>query len=254
MNTTLLLTAMFLQTADSQAISDLFGVLDKDGNGLISASEISDAQRPYFKRALRVSDFNEDGQLSQSELARAISDPKPVEMNPTSRFGAAVQANFDPSVFYRNKDGYLTKDEIPEPLQVRFKQALDRGQGRVSLEVLKAYRGSDKPATSNAASDSMKKDDSKSAMPQIRPRTGTTPSAKSTPAGNKSTGARAAAAASPASFFDRLDANKDGKLTETEIPQRMRQSVRRFDRDNDKAINKAEFAEVMSAMGSRDKK
>ena len=254
MNTTLLLAAMFLQTADSRAISELFDVLDKDGNGRIAAAEISEAQRPYFQRALRVSDHNEDGELSQAELAVAISDPKPVEVSPASRFGSAAQANFDPSVFDRNKDGYLTKEEIPEPLQVRFKQALDRGQGRVSLEALKAYRGTVVPASSRGSSDRMQKDDDKSMTPKIRPSTGTTPLAGNKPAGNKANGARAAAAASSASFFDRLDANKDGKLTETEIPQRMRQSVRRFDRDNDKAINKTEFAEVMSAMGNRDNK
>ena len=54
-------------------------------------------------------------------------------------------------------------------------------------------------------------------------------------------GAQRPTASNAESYFKRLDRNKDGKLIGDEIPQRMRQVVRRADRDNDKAITLEEF-------------
>ncbi len=246
MNTTLLITVMFAQAADAQAISQLFDALDKDGNGRVTASEISDAQRPYFQRALRVSDHNEDGALSQEELLIAVKDPTRVAVSPASRFGSAAQPGFNPASLDRNKDGFISQDEVPTQLLSRFKQALDRGQGRISLEAFNAYRnGAQPPAAKTAAknaADRMQKEEAKVKPPEVRP------GARMGSMMDKKKMSGRPAVGSPDSFFERLDENKDGRLTGTEIPQRHRQAVRRFDRNSDQAISKAEFAEVMSSM------
>lgn len=242
MNTTLLITVMFAQSADSQAISQLFDALDKDENGRVTTSEISDAQRPYFQRALRVSDHNEDGELSQEELSLAVKDPQRVATLPPSRFGAAAQSGFNPASLDRNRDGFISKDEIPSQLLSRFKMALDRGQGRISLQEFNAYRNRAQPPAVNTASQRTQKDEAQAMKPQVQPgnRIGFMMESKRDssppPVGSQNR------------FFERLDENKDGRLTGPEIPPRLRQAVRRFDRNRDQSIDKSEFAEVMSSM------
>lgn len=49
-------------------------------------------------------------------------------------------------------------------------------------------------------------------------------------------------------MFERSDANKDGKLTGDEIPERMRDRLNMIDKDGDGAITKAEFVAMVSRM------
>ena len=67
--------------AGTSATADLFDSLDRDSDGKITAAEISESQASYFKRALRVSDQDEDGALTRVEFMAAISDPTPVEVH-----------------------------------------------------------------------------------------------------------------------------------------------------------------------------
>ncbi len=49
-------------------------------------------------------------------------------------------------------------------------------------------------------------------------------------------------------MFERSDANKDGKLTGDEIPERMRDRVKMIDKDGDGSITKSEFAAMTARM------
>ena len=49
-------------------------------------------------------------------------------------------------------------------------------------------------------------------------------------------------------MFERSDANKDGKLTGDEIPERMRDRLKMIDKDGDGAITKSEFAAMTARM------
>lgn len=59
-------------------------------------------------------------------------------------------------------------------------------------------------------------------------------------------GGGAQADARTAEMFDRLDANGDGKLSESEIPDRMRQFIGEADADGDGSISKAELGTAFS--------
>lgn len=129
MNVSVMFFVLFAQSADSQATADLFDKLDTDGDGSVTVGEISDSQRPWFGRALRVSDQNEDGALSREELTRAVADPQPVVVATQGR-----GRDFDLSRLDRNQDGKISKDEVPQPLRQRFQAAFDR-YGKDSIPV-----------------------------------------------------------------------------------------------------------------------
>lgn len=237
MNSFFLIASLLSQPADSQAIAQLFQVLDVDGNGRISSNELSEAQKPYFVRALRVSDRNEDGQLSKEELANAASDPEPMKPERTggatvSRFGSRATSRFDPASLDRNRDGFISKAEIPVQFQSRFKQVFEKaGSDRVSVETMKRLLGYSQMENPNRGDDSSRK--------------------KTEGAPNSKTQASTAMQSSD-SFFDRLDRNKDGLLQSDEIPSRMRQALRRIDSNNDRAVSKKEFAQMAKARLQRE--
>lgn len=54
-----------------------------------------------------------------------------------------------------------------------------------------------------------------------------------------------------AQMFEKRDADKDGKLSGDEIPERMRQNLTRVDENSDGAIDKSELQKAMAKMGDR---
>lgn len=136
--------------------------------------------------------------------------------------------NFDPASLDKNKDGYISKTEIPQPLQGRFKSMFDRaGTERIAVDVLKRYL-----SYSQSSATPQGKDSAKTKMQ------GPTAGRTKKPAAGNSAG----------SFFERLDRNNDEQLTGEEIPQRMKQALRRFDSNGDRALSKTEFAKISKAM------
>ncbi len=54
-----------------------------------------------------------------------------------------------------------------------------------------------------------------------------------------------------ARMFAQRDANKDGKLSDEEIPERMQQNLARIDENGDNAIDQQEMEKAMAKMGDR---
>lgn len=54
-----------------------------------------------------------------------------------------------------------------------------------------------------------------------------------------------------ARMFEQRDADKDGKLSGDEIPERMRENLSRVDENGDDAIDKSEMEKAMARMGDR---
>ncbi len=50
--------------SNSWSVHQLFGLLDQNQDGKITADEIPESQLSFFRRALRVADRNEDGKLT----------------------------------------------------------------------------------------------------------------------------------------------------------------------------------------------
>ncbi|MCA9048759.1 MAG: EF-hand domain-containing protein [Planctomycetaceae bacterium] len=189
-----------------QTAAALFSSLDRDRDGVVRANEISVQQQPFFRRALRVADANEDGALSGEELRQALTDPQPIA-------AAAAQRNaFNLQMLDRNQDGNLSRDEVPAPLKSRLDRVFDTlGTDTVPLARLQQLAG---PGQQN------------------RPQAGAQPKLRTESASQTR---------NPSEFFQRLDGDGNGRLTRDEVPERLRQSFRQADRDNNGSLSLDEF-------------
>lgn len=254
MVSSLLIVVVSAFSPEKVSAPDLFNRLDKNADGQVSQSEISGSQQPMFQRALRVADINEDGELSREEFAKAVSDPKPVEL-PGANI-ADRMASFDVSRLDRNGDGNVSLDEAPGPMRDRFKQLLD-GLGKESIPVdkVQAYLRGERPGTKPTPkrSDEMMdadKDRMKENASKVGPKsTSGKPDAEKS--GTDRSGERKkslnapAENASPTALFKQLDRNADGKLTGKEIPPRLQGNIDVADTDKDGSISQSELQAVL---------
>ena len=109
--------------------ASLMRVLDADGDGAISKSEIDEAPK-----ALKKLDRNGDGQLTREELGPRGGGQQP----PAGRAGQAAGAlmerlrNLD-----KNNDGKWSKDELPERFQEQFDTLDANKDGSLDREELR---------------------------------------------------------------------------------------------------------------------
>ena len=66
--------------------------------------------------------------------------------------------------------------------------------------------------------------------------------------GASSAGGRGGRGGDPSAFFDRLDSDKDGSISEEELPSFLKDRLTDIDTDGDKAISKEEFSEALKKM------
>lgn len=236
---------------------DLFAKLDKNSDGKITQSEMTAPQLSMFKRALRVADLNEDGELNKEEFAKAVSDPNPVELPGANM--AERMASFDASRLDRNGDGNVSLDEVPGPLRDRFEQLLDRiGEDSVPVDKVQAFLRGERPGAqpvskeSSRASDEMMDADNarmKKGEPEIEPK-----SNSGKPGDRKNNPNRPMENSGPAGIFKQLDRNSDGKLTGNEIPPRMQENMRAADTDKDGSISPSEMQAAFQRRMQNQKK
>lgn len=115
--------------------ADLFGKLDTNADGVLTADEIPEEQKRYFERVLRVGDKNEDGKITKDEFAAALANDPPRETAPGDRpregFGRGFTGERpDPAQMLsrmdRNQDGKISKDELPEFMRERVGKLFDQ--------------------------------------------------------------------------------------------------------------------------------
>ena len=152
----LLLTFAFVvsgavPTFAQEAVSNpqqMFDKLDKNNDGKLTADEISDEQRRLFDRLVRGGDKDDDGELTKDEFLKVTQrDRRPVD-NPAAagdRPGRGRQA-FDPTrlfeTFDRDKDGKVTRSEIPDGAEARFGPLFERlGKDELTKEDFSRMRG-----------------------------------------------------------------------------------------------------------------
>jgi Ca2+-binding EF-hand superfamily protein len=239
--TTITLLATALATSPVQD-RDLFATLDRNGDGVVTAAEITEGQRTHFERALRIADQNADGALSSSELQAALTGRKAIavpmpQRGPGNRPGAG--ANINPQQLDRNKDGLLSADEVPQGMRARYQQALDKfGQPALPLAMVQQLLRGGRPTEeqiNKARAEMMKRDGGKSAVGAGQ-RERTENSRRPNRSGQSSGEDRDAGA-----IFSRLDRNGDGKLSTNELPDRLKRFEQRIDTNGDGSISRAEF-------------
>ncbi len=179
----------------AQDAADLFGKLDTNKDGYVTPDEVQESQKALYERMLRNADKDGDKKLSKDEFLAGLKPdetPKPPLAGGQPFGPPGGKAKGDPRQFFdrldANKDGKLSKDELPEQLRERFSQMDGNGDGFVTPEEF-----------GRGAAQAFGK----------RP-----PGAPPAPGGD--------AARRAAEGFDSADANKDGKLTKDELPEGFR--------------------------------
>lgn len=206
------------------ADADLFETLDTNQDGVVSKSEISPPQQPWFARAVRVSDADSDGQLSRAELDAALTDPEPRQVVGSRR-------QIDLQRMDRNGDGEISLSEVPPPMKERFQMQLDRvGRDSIPVDELKRLLGT------RAVQSGGKPADRKMDQPMLEARSR---SGQGKRAGIKS-GGNAAMSQQAAQAFRRLDANSDGRVTRREA-RRAPRFLERLDGNGDGIVERSEL-------------
>ena len=140
----------FAQDAEKSP-ADLFKDLDRNADGVLGPDEIPESRKRFFDRLVRVGDDNDDGKLSRSEFEKATSqdDNRGGTSAGPPRDGARrrppggnlptpeqMMERLD-----RNKDGKLTKNELPEFLRDRLGRAFDElGKDALTVDDLAKLR------------------------------------------------------------------------------------------------------------------
>jgi Ca2+-binding EF-hand superfamily protein len=116
--------------------ADLFGKLDANKDGFVTADEVEGDGKAKIERLLRTSDKDGDKKLSKEEFAAGLKETdqpraplgeagerdRPGAGNPQDRRRLDESFNRTDA----NSDGKIVKDEMPEPLRDRFGQFLER--------------------------------------------------------------------------------------------------------------------------------
>ncbi|MBW8883716.1 MAG: EF-hand domain-containing protein [Planctomycetia bacterium] len=223
----------------AQDAADLFSKLDVNKDGYVTPDEVQESQKALYERMLRNADKDGDKKLSREEFVAGL---QPDETPKTPLAGGQAfgppggKAKGDPRQFFErldaNKDGKLSKDELPEQMRERFAQMDGNGDGFVSPEEFArgamAYGKRPPGAPATPAS--------------------TTPQTAGQPRPNP---AGAPNRQELEALFDRTDANSDGKLTKDEIPEDRRGMRAILERTGD-SITKEQFMRGMLAMMQGD--
>lgn len=204
----------------AQDAADLFSKLDANKDGFVTPDEVQESQKALYERMLRTSDKDGDKKLSKDEfLAGLRPDEGPRPPLAGGPQGPGLRGDKgDPREFFgrmdANKDGKLSKDEMPERMRENFGRLDANNDGFVSQEEFaQAGRqfGKAPPGT----------------PPQRSP-----------------------AAAQRETFeglFDRTDSNSDGKLTKDEIPEERQMMRAVLERSGSDSIGKEPFVRGMIA-------
>lgn len=263
----------------------LFGQLDGNSDGALDMDEVPAEKQRLLKRLLRTSDANQDGKLSREEFAAGLKGAGPDRKEAPP---AEARGGLDADVVFRrmdaNADGKITGDEIPQERREGFGRLVARldgnGDGALSRDefgkagpmlerlskgrppqdapgagpaaapdALALFRALDQDGDGkissgeiNKAPESLAKLDKNGdgaitleELDRARPRL---PLA-------------AAEDRDPAQIWRQLlsgDKNSDGKLSEEEMPPRLRRAFSRIDQDGDGFVDESELKRGMKRL------
>lgn len=205
---------------DKSASQTVFQQLDKNSDGIVNADEVPKDKERFFDHLIRLGDQNQDGKLTKVEFESGLNKEKqkfPTE-NGTNRNRGPRDFQAFMSRLDRNGDKKITKDEIPEPLKKRLEPLFQRlNKEEISLDELKNYGAK----------------------------------FRSRKEGNKKEGdQRKMSSEMSDRIFQRMDSNKDGKLTVDETSERGKRFLSRMleqsGKDAEGSFTKKEFTEALA--------
>ncbi|QDT97476.1 EF-hand domain-containing protein [Gimesia aquarii] len=205
---------------DESTGKNVFQQLDKNSDGIVNADEVPKEKERFFDHLIRLGDQNQDGKLTKAEFESGLNKEKqkfPAETGSNRNRGPrdfqAFMSRLD-----RNGDKKITKDEIPEPLKKRLEPLFQRlNKEEISLDELKNLG-----AKFRGRGEGDKKE------------------------GNQ----RKISSEMSERIFQRMDSNKDGKITVDEASERgkrfLRHMLEQSGKDADGSFSKKEFSEALA--------
>lgn len=249
---------------------------DKDGDGKLSAAELKGAigdlepagkvlgdisKGPGGQRAgmmmLERLDRNKDGEISRDEIPEQLKgrlnplfDRMKVEsisLQQLSKLMDRAENGPDPKQLFaqldKNKDGSLSKDELPERAQQRFGQIFERlGKETISREefetAIKARMAmGGKPKQAPKADGKTPKSIPGESSEKEMKKPGDKPSTEKPNGKGKGV----------PNLFSEADSNKDEKLSEEEVPARLKERFKEIDKDANGQLSRDEVESFMRA-------
>jgi len=256
---------------------DLFGKLDKNSDGVVTADEVEGDAKGLFERSLRKGDKDGDKKLTKEEFAASQkeTDAPRQPLNQGGGPGRPGGGQFNPREIIgrldANKDGKVSKDEAQGPVKENFERFDGNKDGFISEdEIGRPGGGQFNPREMFARQDTNKdgkvsKDEAQGPIKEAFDRLDANSDGAVSEdefgrfAGRRPDGAPGAPGADNRpdprqleAVFEQADANKDGKLTKDEIPEGRREFfARMMERAGADSISKEQFARFMTQQGGR---
>lgn len=201
-----MLVPTFAIAADGDDPKALFTALNKNGDDVLELDEVDESKQRFLERLIRLGDKNGDKKLTLDEfIAAQQPEPAPQAVLPMG-FGAGGGPNME---------------QMRAELRRRFEMLDANKDGSVTEgEVPEEFRQRIKDALARLGKDSLNFDEfARFNRPGGMP--------------------------DPATMFDRLDRNGDGKLARDEIPEELRPRLGRlFDVVGQDEVGKEEFVRI----------
>lgn len=225
----------------------LFERLDANRDGRVAAAEVSGMHQRLFHRLVRKADEDKDGALSRDEFAKALAPSRPdkrLKPELPESLPEADAARWLLLTMDVNRDGWIESEELPEEFDDVFASLADRLDSNKNnvLETQELYRGG--PRLAQVANRYARQNgiDVDKELRKLRREQGDAVNRfeeRRNPLANLADPERAQ------QTFDRLDANRDGRLDLSEVPEPLQRPIQRMlrsaDRDGDGRLSQREF-------------